>query len=168
MTCFYRHSGFTARRDTHNSGSGRAVSMMQIIAFTATLLTMSIMTRRKRMPEPESKIRIGITDNMVIDGISVHMGFRISQQEVRVIHFDEQGRTVWETIDPMLSVEPSMLLSNDFGRALLDALLRHYQGASDMHTLRSDYLHERGRVDKLTDVIGDIAKTQSRYINPPN
>jgi hypothetical protein len=55
--------------------------------------------------------------------------------------------------------EPSvtMVLPNDAARALLEALLRHYQGASDMHTVRADLLHERGRVDKLTDAVIRIA-----------
>ena len=57
----------------------------------------------------------------------------------------------------------TIALDDDEARALLDALLRHYQGASDMHTVRSDLLHERARVDKLTEAIIRIA---SPHANP--
>lgn len=57
----------------------------------------------------------------------------------------------------MANTTPTMLLTNDLARALLDALMRHYQGASDMHTVRADLLHERGRVDKLVTAVIDLA-----------
>ena len=65
----------------------------------------------------------------------------------------------WEQLsDVPVIVEPTMTLNDDEARALLDALTRHYQGASDMHTTRADLLHERGRVDKLTAAVIDIAE----------
>lgn len=48
---------------------------------------------------------------------------------------------------------PTLLLSDDMGRALLDALSAHYGGHSDVRSLRKDYDAERKRVDKLTDAI---------------
>jgi hypothetical protein len=73
----------------------------------------------------------------------------------------EGGWIRWEPFDPqnMLAGTDTGLtfrLQDEAARALLDALLRHYQGASDMHTVRSDLLHERGRVDNLIKFVQDI------------
>jgi hypothetical protein len=101
--------------------------------------------------EPETGIKVHITDNFQFDGISVYMGVSYGYQSRTLLHFHEDGHAEYEHIDQPVSTNPSIVLTNDFGRALLDALLRYYQGASDMHTIRSDYLHERGRVDKMID-----------------
>lgn len=87
---------------------------------------------------------------------------------VQVIQDEPDGRRIlrmaansasyhWERVADGVAIEPSMVLDDEIGRPLLDALLRHYQGASDMHTVRADLLHERGRVDKLTDAVIGIA-----------
>jgi hypothetical protein len=57
----------------------------------------------------------------------------------------------WTEIEDSVLQSPTLTLPNDVGMAMLDTLMRHYQGASDMHTVRSDYLHERGRVDRLLE-----------------
>lgn len=65
----------------------------------------------------------------------------------------------WKVIeDPMATIEPTLHLGEYEARVLLDALAEHYQGASDMRLLRQDRDHERGRVDKLLDVVSEIAK----------
>lgn len=107
--------------------------------------------------EPENRIRVGISDNFEFDGISIFIGIRIDHQQTSIIRFDENGRPRFEIVESMAEVMPSIKINNDFARALLDALMRHYQGASDTRALRSDYAHERGRVDKLLDVISTIA-----------
>lgn len=67
--------------------------------------------------------------------------------------------TGWEPIgDPAAEIKPTFTLGREEARALLDALAEHYQGASDMRMLRADRDHERGRVDKLLDVVAEIAK----------
>lgn len=101
----------------------------------------------------ESRIRVHVTDNFHMDGVSVYMGIRLSEHEMNAVHFNEHGHQIIQYLDQPVVSDPTFVLSNDFGRALLDALLRYYQGASDMHTLRSDYLHERGRVDKFIEAI---------------
>jgi hypothetical protein len=107
---------------------------------------------------PETPIRVAITDNFQFDGISVRMGVRHGPGHYSVIHFGDHGYAVMEQIDQYgVEVEPSFTITNEFGRALLDALLRYYQGASDMHTLRADYLHERERVDKMMLTLSVIA-----------
>lgn len=65
----------------------------------------------------------------------------------------------WESIeDPSAEIKPTFMLGHEEARALLDALAEHYQGASDLRLLRADRDHERGRVDKLLDVVTEIAK----------
>lgn len=50
--------------------------------------------------------------------------------------------------------EDSVLsISEEHGRALLQALVEHYQGAEDTRALRRDYDHERQRVDRLVDAL---------------
>jgi hypothetical protein len=50
------------------------------------------------------------------------------------------------------AAEPSitpLTVNDEQGRALLAALLRHYNGADDARMLRKDYDAERARVDRL-------------------
>lgn len=56
-------------------------------------------------------------------------------------------------------LQPTMILPWDTGRALLEALVRHYNGAEDTRALRRDYDAERKRVDEQSKVIADIART---------
>lgn len=68
-------------------------------------------------------------------------------------------RADWERIeDPAAEINPTVILGHEEARALLDGLMEHYQGASDTRLLRQDRDHERGRVDKLLDVVAEIAK----------
>lgn len=68
-------------------------------------------------------------------------------------------RTAWESVeDPHVAIEPTLILGEEEARVLLDALAHHYQGHSDMRLLMQDRDHERGRVDKLLDVVAEIAK----------
>ena len=64
----------------------------------------------------------------------------------------------WETIDPLVHQDPTLRLSGDEARALLGALMTHFQGTDDQRLLRADYQHERERVDKLTDAVVELAK----------
>jgi hypothetical protein len=88
------------------------------------------------------------------------MGIRWDADSFSMLHFQEHGHQIMERIDPMVESAPSMAMSDEFGRALLDALLRYYQGASDMHTIRADYLHERGRVDKMLESMMYLASKE--------
>jgi hypothetical protein len=47
-----------------------------------------------------------------------------------------------------VDLEP-LVLDDDAARALLSALLRHYDGGEDTRTLRRDYDAERKRVDQF-------------------
>lgn len=104
------------------------------------------------------KIEARVSDQMLIDGIAVSIVMRSEGRVVRVLRNDGDFMT-WEDVpEPLAVTRPTFTLQGECARALLDALLRHYQGASDMHTVRSDLLHERQRVDKLTDAVICIAK----------
>lgn len=68
-------------------------------------------------------------------------------------------RTTWEPVEDITAnIDPTFILGEEEARVLLDALAHHYQGASDMRLLLKDRDHERGRVDKLLDVVSEIAK----------
>src|SRR5690348_4972406 len=54
--------------------------------------------------------------------------------------------------------EPSFRVDEDEARALLQELIRFFDGGEDTRTLRRDYDAERSRVDKLTDAL--IARMQ--------
>jgi len=56
----------------------------------------------------------------------------------------------WEQVDPMVVTKPTLTLTDDMARALMEELTRHYHGADDSRALRRDYDAERKRVDDLT------------------
>lgn len=102
-------------------------------------------------------IEVRLSDDFMIDGLAIYIADKHAGQSRRILRLREDGGHDWEQVDPAAMIEPTLKLQGEAARALLDALLRHYQGASDMHTVRSDLLHERGRVDRLIDVISQIA-----------
>lgn len=61
----------------------------------------------------------------------------------------EDGEVRWEPYEPGTEVKASLRLPDEVARALLDALHQHFAGATDARSLRADYNHERGRVDRL-------------------
>jgi len=71
----------------------------------------------------------------------------------------EGGWAEFVTVEPAVQSSPTLRLNNDFARALLEALLRYYNGSEDARTTRADLLHERERVDKLINMYGMLATT---------
>jgi hypothetical protein len=67
------------------------------------------------------------------------------QEQIQVT---DPGREV--TLEPLV-------LTEDRARALLTALIRYYDGGEDTRSLRKDYDAERIRVDRLLNVVSDIA-----------
>ena len=115
------------------------------------------------VPEPEGRYRVRIINDIVIDGVSIAVVDRVDSETLHIMHVTEHGYIQWDRVNPMVAGEaPTLRLSDNIARALLEALLRHYQGAEDMHTLRADYLHERERVDKLIGMYGDLAEKVDR------
>lgn len=109
-------------------------------------------------------IRAYVNDNLAGMNVAVSL-VRIPQDETvwdghaSILRFDADQLRGWEQIeDPAGQIQPTLTLGHEEARALLDALAEHYQGASDTQLLRQDRDHERGRVDKLLDVVAEIAK----------
>jgi hypothetical protein len=106
-------------------------------------------------------IEVRVSDYMMVGGIAVQVTHRQGDGPRSVLKMNGAMRE-WEEVSGQITTSPPVTLALEDGEALalLDALLRHYQGASDMHTVRSDLLHERGRVDKLTDAMIRIASKE--------
>ena len=97
-----------------------------------------------------------MSDNFAAGGLDIYVSIKGDHTRRQLLRLDGPGRA-WEEIDPATLAPATLTLPEEAARALLDALLRHYQGASDMHTVRADLLHERSRVDKLTDTLIELA-----------
>jgi hypothetical protein len=102
-------------------------------------------------------IEVRVSDDFMIDGLAIYIARRQPASPRLILRLREDGTHGWEQVEPQDTTEPTLKLGGEEARALLEALLRHYQGASDMHTMRSDLLHERERVDKLTGAVIAIA-----------
>lgn len=109
-------------------------------------------------------MRAHIRAHPVSDVLDVFL-FRQTDHGRYILHTENSTVFRWDEIpsdqaamtDGML--EPTIVLPFDSGRALLEALVHHYQGAEDTRALRRDYEHERRRVDQLAKVISDVAQT---------
>lgn len=76
----------------------------------------------------------------------------------RILRYEE-GYMKWDALEPeSIEVAPTFTLPEDTGRALLEALMQHYQGSEDTRALRRDYDAERKRVDELVKTLGDVTK----------
>jgi hypothetical protein len=64
--------------------------------------------------------------------------------------------------DTESSPRPSFSLDEDEARALLQALVRHFDGGEDTRSLRKDYDAERKRVDLLIDKLANTVVVQAR------
>jgi hypothetical protein len=103
---------------------------------------------------PEIEVRISEPNfSFGADSENVYIIMKIDETTRKVMHMDPEGYVAWSPIDypAGADVKPTLQLQRDIGPLLLEALLRRYQGASDMHTVRADLLHERGRVDKMIE-----------------
>ena len=110
-------------------------------------------------------IEVHIREHLVSDALDVfvvrkHDGVRAvlhTEGSSTIFRWDEIGRE--RTAVPDSVLEPTFVLPFDSGRVLLEALVRHYDGAEDTRQLRRDYDAERRRVDEQAKVISDIAMT---------
>lgn len=100
-----------------------------------------------------------VTETLDVFIIRQHDGHRY------LMHQGDSMTFMWDEIAPPGAaladsvIEPTFVLPFDSGRALLDALTRHYHGADDTRALRRDYDAERKRVDEQARTIADIART---------
>jgi len=103
--------------------------------------------------------QVRIMTDFAADGIAIYVVLRTTDRHI--LHF-RNGMPEWEAIPADgRTVDPTLRLSDGHGRALLNALLQHYNGTPDSHTQREDLMHERERRDKLEDAVVRIALATS-------
>jgi hypothetical protein len=105
----------------------------------------------------DSPIKIGIQDDFASDGLRLFIVNKRDSETSDIMRVGEHGWVNWERVNGMVVTDPTMTLPEPIGRVLLEALLRHYAGSQDLHTLRADLLHERGRVDGLITTVATLA-----------
>lgn len=86
---------------------------------------------------------------------------------LRIVQGGDDTTYQWTDVPDSLiePVEPTLRIGDSEARALLEALARHYGGASDMQTLRADLDYERRRVDELMALVGAVITSGMR--RPP-
>ena len=92
--------------------------------------------------------RIAITPDAIIDGISIQIARRLNGpgSHAELLTFAQSA----EIVEPgTMNPRPSLAISDDLGRALLDALAAHFGGTTGGQQQRADFEHERARVDRL-------------------
>lgn len=93
--------------------------------------------------------RAYVEQNFAMQGISIYLGMSHSDGMTMI----KPVMTELQTLPEGATAAPSLVMEDDLGRALLDALIMHYGGATNVRQLRADYDHERSRVDKLIEHI---------------
>lgn len=87
-------------------------------------------------------------------GVRVLLGYR-SDDGIRYLTSITSGHEQTEHV-PRYQTEPdtvNLRIDEDAARALYDALAQHFSGEAGGRQTRADLMHERGRVDKLTDAL---------------
>lgn len=106
------------------------------------------------------ELSVHITEGRLGDGIKVFVVRRHAHDDQRILrNTGETGFTSWEHLEPNVDVAPTFTLDGETGRALADALVRHYQGAEDMRSLRRDYDAALQRSDAQASVIADVVRS---------
>ena len=104
---------------------------------------------------PYGDPRAYIERDFARDTLRIHLAVRTGDNRMHIL----DGNGVIHTREPneAAAYNPDerafLTLPDNLARALLDALAAHFGGTSEVQTLRKDYLHERGRVDKVLDYL---------------
>lgn len=112
-------------------------------------------------------IQAYLTEGPFGDALQVFIIDRQEHAPKRLLQTVDDGRAMqWEELPAEGAVIseppiPTFTLPYDSGRALLEALVRHYNGAEDTRQLRKDYDAERKRVDLLANSLIDIARASA-------
>lgn len=107
-------------------------------------------------------LQVYLREDMMGRGLSVTFTDNYENGPGPVILRLSDVGAIWESVDAddlTTPLEPTFRLPAEAGRALLDALTRHYNGAEDTRSLRRDYDAERKRVDEQAKVLADVART---------
>jgi hypothetical protein len=94
-------------------------------------------------------IRVRVDENFATGGIDVWVVEKFDAGRRSLLRPNGQWEIAADLGATQLTSDPSLRLPEYVGRPLLDALIRHYDGAEDTHNLRRDYDAERARVDRL-------------------
>ena len=103
-------------------------------------------------------VDIAIVQHFEDDGVPMPEARQIMRLQPVVRDDQSYLITTWEPIVPGELMQPTLRLGDQEAVALMTALAAQYQGVDDQRMLRRDYDAERGRVDKLVDVLADIAR----------
>jgi hypothetical protein len=113
-------------------------------------------------------IRAHVADSWNAHGVNVSIVLKDDEHSraTHILRYREVGEGdekylihQWEPVDPDIGMSrPTFALPYEVATTLLGALHSHFQGVDDRRALRADYDKERGRVDKLTDAVIDLAK----------
>ncbi len=100
----------------------------------------------------ESRTRAWVETDWLIDGVSIVIATRL--EDGRKMVYRPGGDEIVDGQQATVADHgPSLRLREDQARALFDALAEHFGHAAGGQQQRADFLHERGRVDKLTDAV---------------
>jgi hypothetical protein len=105
--------------------------------------------------------RAGVRDNPVMRSLDVTIGEVHPEHVMYVTHIGTDGIDR-EQIARNAYSEMALNMPLDMARALHDALAEYFGTTSSVLGLRSDYVHERGRVDRLIDTVSKIATGEPR------
>lgn len=104
--------------------------------------------------------RAHIQTDYTVGGVAIQIVRPHASGSVDTADVVHGGRLEWVTRSPEASLTvpdyaPTLRLDDATARALLDALADHYGGTNGVRTIREDFLHERGRVDRLITALID-------------
>lgn len=99
---------------------------------------------------------IGVSLVRELDGPGFH------ERRILHLHADDEGRIVrrsWDEFDKdgVEPIAPTLTLGCEEAHVLANSLIGYFGGVDDQRLLRRDYDAERGRVDKLTGALIEIA-----------
>lgn len=109
--------------------------------------------------------RARVEDDYLNGSVRLLLARRSGDALIYVTALGTDGFGAMETERVEVNMMPTnagrLRLPEDAARALYDALAQHFAGEAGTRQTRADLLHERGRVDKLIDVVSTVA-TQAR------
>ena len=102
--------------------------------------------------------RANVEPSFSTNGVAIRLG---RQTERGLLVLGPIMSLDWNLIPEGVSTNPALHLEDGLARALMQALVKHYDFSLNTSTARMDYLYERGRVDTLTATILDILRQRN-------
>jgi hypothetical protein len=104
-------------------------------------------------------IQVHITDSFMVDGVAIYITEKFDRSNRRLLQINGDTREWKEIVDPGIIEKPTFSFNGEEARALHEALAGFYQGSPDLHMVRADLIHERGRVDRMMETMMRLAET---------